>query len=535
MRFSKNTVVVLLIIGIISFGSQIYFVDFSIPVQNDNFTYTLRAFAHSQGDFSQSPKKMSGWPIFLSPFFVLIQSDDFLDYSNATQLISMTISTLTIIPMYCLGRKFFDKKYALVAASLLGIEPHLNYNGSFGFAEPLYIILIIISFHFILNNNRKFTYLAFVFAGFAWWVRIEGIIIFFAISAIYLITYRKSIKLYANYLVCIGLFVLIVSPIFILRSEQYEDPFYFFYNERAFVNNISDDGLQEDSTPLKYIEKNGLTEFIYRFIIIGIYNISSIEPRILFPFLIFFLPFGIIFSFRAFDQNKILIKSNWIFIIVTLAFLVIPLSIIPDRRFLFYLYPFLIIFSVIPIQRVIEYGLSTFSWSENKKNGFLIGGIIFLILVSSLFILRFDKIDHLEEYEKIEFAKFLVNDIHGNIVGSSGSSHMKFIKVNEPLGNIKNYTINTTKEPYSGFPYTTGNRLFNLNGESIKDLFSYGQENDIKFLVINEENPNFEFLNNIFLNDNDYPFLTKIFDSKDVGYIKLKLKVFEINYKNFVP
>ena len=29
------------------------------------------------------------------------------------------------------------------------------------------------------------------------------------------------------------------------------------------------------------------------------------------------------------------------------------------------------------------------------------------------------------------------------------------------------------------------------------------------------------------------PFLTKIFDSTENGYTKLKIKIFEINYKNF--
>lgn len=537
MKISKNIIIALLIIGIISFGFKLYLVDFSIPVQNDNFEYTLRGFAHSQGDFSQSPKKMSGWPIFLSPFFILIQSDNFLDYSNATQLISMTISTLTIIPMYCLGRKYFDRKYALVAASLFAIEPHLNYNASLGFAEPLYIICTILAFYFILNKNNKFLYLAFILAGASWWIRIEGLIVFLAISAIFLINYRKSLRHYTNYAICVSLFLLVISPIFIIRYDQYNDPFYFFFNEVMFVDDYSNEGFNQASTASKYIENNGFIEFIYRFVIIGIYNIFSILSRILFPFLIVLLPFGILFSFRAFDQEKSLIKANWIFIIVSLICFIVPFSVIAERRFLFFLFPFLIIFSVIIIQRVIEYGLSTFSWSEKKKHGFLIGGMIFLILVSSLFILRFEKLDPLEETEKIEFAKFLVHDINGHIIGSTESYHMNFIKVNEPLGNIKNYTINITKEPHSGFPYTTGNRLFSLNGDSINDIIFYAKNNDVKFIVVNDmaKNSKLGFLDEIYNSEENYLFLNKIFDSKEKGYTKLKLKVFEIDYDNFHP
>ena len=47
--------------------------------------------------------------------------------------------------------------------------------------------------------------------------------------------------------------------------------------------------------------------------------------------------------------------------------MIITFSVIPERRFLYYLLPFLIIFATIPIQRLIEYGLSTFSFTTKAK------------------------------------------------------------------------------------------------------------------------------------------------------------------------
>jgi len=522
MTLTRNIIIALIIIGIISFGLKLYFVDFSVPAQRDNFDYTLRSYAHSNGDFSQSPKKMSGWPLLASPFFALVQSDNFLDYSNTLLLLSMSISTLTIVPMYYLARKFFDEKYSVVAAGLFAFEPHLNYNASFGFSEPLYILTIILSFYFIIHKKPFFSYLAFIFAGLAWWVRIEGIIIFISISIIFLVNSRKSIRGFAKYGLCVILFVIIIFPILIMRSEQYGDPLYFYYNEQLFTDNNFSEGISNDSINSK-------------FILTGIYNIFSLIFKISFPYIIFLLPFGIIFSLRPIDQERKLVISTWIFVLTTLGLLIILLSIFAERRFLFFIYPFLIIFSVMTIQRLVEYGLSTFSWSENKKHGFLIGGMIFLILVSSLFILRFDKIDPLEETEKIEFAKFLVYDINGHIIGGTESYHMNFIKVNEPLGNIKNYTINITKEPHSGFPYTTGNILFPLKGDSINDMIFYAKNNDVKFIVVNEKNSKLGSLDEIYNSEENYLFLNKIFDSKEKGYTELKLKVFEIDYDNFHP
>ena len=89
------------------------------------------------------------------------------------------------------------------------------------------------------------------------------------------------------------------------------------------------------------------------------------------------IPFGILFSFRAFAQDSQYVRSNWLFILLALGSMILTLSIVAERRYLFYLLPFLIIFSIIPIQRVTEYGLNTFSFTRKQKD-------IFLIIVISM-------------------------------------------------------------------------------------------------------------------------------------------------------
>jgi len=54
-------------------------------------------------------------------------------------------------------------------------------------------------------------------------------------------------------------------------------------------------------------------------------------------------------------------------------------------------------------------------------------------------------------------------------------------------------------------------------------------------LAVTNYNEDYEFLNDIYLNEENYPFLNKIFDSKEKGYTNLNLKVFEIDYENFQP
>ena len=140
MEFSKIRICLfLVIIGITSIILKLSLVDFSLPIINDDLTFSLHAFSYLNGDPTLIAKKNPGWPIFLSIFYNLFDADKFLIYSNLTRLLSIVVSTLAIIPMYLLGRKFFDQKYSLVAASLLAFEPHINFRAGFGFADSLFI------------------------------------------------------------------------------------------------------------------------------------------------------------------------------------------------------------------------------------------------------------------------------------------------------------------------------------------------------------------------------------------------------------
>jgi hypothetical protein len=56
----------------------------------------------------------NGWPIFLSVFFKIFRFDNALDYMNLQRAITVSISILTMVPIYFLCKRFFDKSYAIV-------------------------------------------------------------------------------------------------------------------------------------------------------------------------------------------------------------------------------------------------------------------------------------------------------------------------------------------------------------------------------------------------------------------------------------
>ena len=71
-----------------------------------------------------------------------------------------------------------------------------------------------------------------------------------------------------------------------------------------------------ETSASEYIENKGIFSFIENFIFAW-NSLSSLTilSKLSFPYLFILLPFGIIFSFRAFDQKSKYIKINWIFIL----------------------------------------------------------------------------------------------------------------------------------------------------------------------------------------------------------------------------
>jgi hypothetical protein len=149
----KNILVFLSIIIISSIIVRIYFVNFEMHLTNDSlnyFFYALDIKINNQLPINYSLAN-PGWGIFLSIFFSNFESQNMIDYMNLQKILSISISSLTILPMYLLSKKFFRKSYSLLGAFIIGFEPHLIQNSLLGISDSLYIFLIVISFLLYFN------------------------------------------------------------------------------------------------------------------------------------------------------------------------------------------------------------------------------------------------------------------------------------------------------------------------------------------------------------------------------------------------
>lgn len=537
----KIIIISLSSIAIISSILKLYTVDFSIPAHFDDLRFILDSIQYGDGDFFLSQKKHPGWPLFLTPFVSLIESNNFLDFSNIIRSVSLSISTISIIPMYLLSKKFFNEKFSLAATSLFAFEPHLNYNSGQGLSEPLLILVFIITFLFILNNRSKFHYLAFIFAGFCWWIRIEVIAPIFAVIIISFFIHRKTPNFSKNLLICFILLIIVIAPLFVQRQLQFDDPFYVWYSQTIFSDSYAELLTNPDDSGFEnFISNYGAVGLIDR-LANGFINLFVQLYTISFPYLIILLPFGILFSLRPIDHEPQNIKANWIILLTFIAVLIIPFAIINERRFLFPLYPFLIILSTIPIYRVTNFGLNTFGFKEKQKSQFLIIVICIVLILSIIFTsgilgVGYGSPNYILEQEKIKFTQHLIDNYSGRMLKDVETTDYLTVLLltSDTENHFKNFKSPRGTDPYPE-RYNPGDVVeLSVHGKNIEELITNGKAKNLKFIGITEYGSYyFPYLDELYKNDKKYNFLTKIMDSKQMGYQKLKMKIFEIDYTKF--
>ena len=539
----KHIVFFLILISLISLGFKLYTVDFTVLPAEDTFGYVLRGMAHNNGDFTEHPRKTLGWSIFISPFFHMTDSNNFLEYVSIARGLGLAISIITIIPMYVLSRKFFDAKYSLCAVGLFAFEPHLNHVSGLGYTEPLYILATILSLYFILNKNSNYSYLSFLTIGLLWWVRWNGIVMLLIASIIFFTNFKKTPKLFLKYFACLAICLIVVSPMLIERNGQFGSPLFFSQNEHMFTGEyatiMAENMMGVEYSAFDYVDDHGFGKFIEKFVFLGIYNLLFTLFKMSLPYLIFFLPFGILFSLRSFDQEKKYIRSNWILILISLGAFIFYFAIMPEKRLIYHVYPFLIILAAISLQRLVEYGLPIFSFNEKQKKICLVGIMCTVLLLSSLYTLRYEVPDPILSNEEILFAETLENKFDGKILDAGYTlKGLYYVHVMDPDGVFKNYKITQNPGAYYMFEFNSENVNLMptmLYAKSLEDFIEVSYEYELNYISINKKDVIlfYPYLDEIYENEDKFPYLTKVFDTENEGFEKLKAKVFEIDYKKF--
>ena len=506
--FSKNVIICLGIIALAGFLIRFFCFPEGLPITHDGSLYFWYANDLSiTGAFPDSyPLNFpnNGWPTFLSVFFYFFNSDNFLDYMNLQRSLSIMISVLTVIPVYLLCSRFFDKRYSVIGAALFVFGPFIIQNSLLGITESLYLFVGITSLFLFLSNNIKSVYISFGVAALFTLVRYEGLLLLLPLSIMFFVRFKKEKKVVLKYGFCVLIFVLVVSPMAYIRFENtgQDGIISHVIAVPVYYQNASEKGESDQAT------------IFFNLFITGLFNLTKYLGWITIPFFIFFIPYGIfaIFKNRDYKINTIALTS----IILLLPAVYAYTRDFQDPRYLFVLFP---IFTILSIYTIKKLGSKL-----KKQNIFcvlLIGGI----LGSSLVFLNYQMEDYEHQREAFEIAKEVIE--RTSVINHS--YHIDFGVPESKYYRSANLSLQTF--PVLSTEWQDRVEWVELLGhDSLESYVEFGKKRGLTYLVIDDSAYQPSFLQDVFVHEEKYPYLLKEFDSRDSGY-QYHVKIFRIDYE----
>ncbi len=498
-KFKKiftNSVISLLIVASIGIIIRLYYFPYGIPVSLDALLYFW--YASDTTTLAQIPTDYTFpnnlWPLVLSAFFSVVRSDNFLDLMYVQRFATIAISVTTIVPMYLLCRKFFDKTYALIGTALFVLEPRIIQNSMSGVTEPLFIMLGTSTFVLFLNSRMKIVYASFATAALFALVRYEGLLLIIPLTIMFFIRFRGNRKVIFKYIVALSIFVLVLLPMAYVRIQS--------TGHDGLISHViggakvaSTDIISSDQVNTKFSLINGA------------YIFGKLVSWSTIPMYFLFILFGIYMIFRNKNHN------NYTIILGGAALLLPAIYAysrgIEEVRYLFIIFPLFSLISLFTIKNIVE--------RFERKNIILVS-IVIGIIISSMLFLNW-KIDNEYERESVRIAEevakrtTVINDYHPESV------YLRTVGFSD-------------LQDFSGKRMMIHGKITVLFAEkftSLKEFLNYGQDNGLKYLLVDDKKNRPEFLLDIFEHEKSYPYLIKEFDSTDIGF-KYHVKIFKINY-----
>ena len=456
----------------------------------------------------------SGWSIFLSGIFSIIQFDNPIVLMDVQRLFSISISVITIIPVYYLCRRFFNQFYSIIGVSLFIFEPHIIINSTLGITEPIFLFFGILTLTLFLSNNKKIIYISFAIAGLFTLIRYEGLLFFLILSLLFFIKYRNEKIQILKYPIVLMIFTLILLPVAFLNLEEHGRD--GFVGELIDTSEYSLNTFVEEKPDLGdpiYNEKNNAS--IENFLSLGIMNSVWMMGLAVIPILVFSILLGLIMIVK--NRSSLIIDFKILTIILTSTTMLLPAFYaygrgIEDVRFLFMIYPLFILLSV--------YGISKL---QIRKKDLMLVLVVSMIFVISFAFIDAKKIDYQYEKEVFLITKFI--DERTDIINAD-SADLKYKRASTIVVNWPDLPKPTSDSHIGYSLYLESTKEFT----SIKSFIESNKEKNLQYIAVDGHQDQPEFLYDVFVNDKEYPFLEKIFDSNELD-MKYHVKIYKINYE----
>jgi len=522
--FSKIQLLIILgILVAISVIFRIMIFPYDLPITQDGELYFWYAndlsLTKNIPDWGEVYFPNTLWPTFLAVFFSFFSSDNFIEYMELQRAVTTGLSIITVVPIFFLAKFFLNQKYAIIASGLFLFDPRLIENSLGGLSEPLFILLTISSIVLFLNKRISLTYISFVILALATLTRYETIVLIIPFSLLFFWKNKDSKKL-IHLFICLGIFFLITLSIDELRSSNTDADSVKIYEHIlavvSFYQIISESdmivGEKELSDRDKAYDKELDKKISDSLIIAGI-DLVKYYGWITIPLFFIFLPIGIYKFFLSRNFEK------WT-IVICMVFMLLPAIYVFSRdfqevRYLYIQIPFLCIIT----GTAIEF----FNEKIKKPKIIMVVFLTGMILTGTMFYSEVISANIEQEKEFFEISKKINSTM----------------TVSNEIFPADNYIRSATIEKLEGFPvlrnsfnYFSVHMVPNDEHDSLEDLIHFGKDNDLKHLVIDADGDGINYLYDVFNNEEKYPFLEKIYDSRSDGFT-YHVKFFKINFDEF--
>jgi len=509
--YFNNIWVILLVICTVGFILRVVWIQHELPLTADSSGYFWYAIETSiTGNFPNSECGWSctfpntGWSSFVSAFFMIFSFDNYVDYMNLQKYLGVIMSVITIIPMYYLSKVFIEKKYAIIATILFAFNPRIIENSISGNPEPMYIFAIVLMLYTFFQHGKNYPYITLGIIGIISTIRYEGVLLVIPISLLYFYRYKFSKKIILKYFIAITIFLLIIISWGTMKID--------LTGSDGITSHVS-------AGPTYYSnvidETENPNEAIINFLKTGITNMIKFLGLATLPLLTFLIPLGIYTMISKRKLSEFLILFSIVLVLLIPAFYAYSRN-FQEVKYLLAIFPIFCIFSSFFIRNIIE--------KIKYKKSFLIL-FIGIIIFSTVGFIEYKNVDDVNQVEVYEFSKV----VYSTVSITNYFSNAQYLD-SMRMESLEEFPILRNDLP-TGIPvlYTD----YSIKYDNIEEFIEKNKINGLTHIIVDKGNLRTEIFDDIFLNENKYTYLIKIFDTFDNGYKDYHGKIFEIDYNEF--
>jgi hypothetical protein len=324
----------------------------------------------------------------------------------------------------------------------------------------------------------------------------------------------------SKYLISLLIFFIIILPLSI-HADQVPN------TESVFSRIISsiDQFIPSDTKPTPSEISHNDIEFNKNTISIltGLEHFPKFLGWVMIPLFILVTPIGFFLFIKKLNPDKLTL-------IVTSVFLSIPAFYaysypLLETRYLYFLFPIFCIFAILPIKLFCE--------KMRQPNLALLGIMLMIIFISVLFISY--QFDFQHEKESVKVAEIVVENASSINKYYPESKYIKSLDISQNWLELNHYykSAFSNEEVISKMDHIP-HKITRVDSSSFENLPSFIDSTRISHILVDGQENRSHYLNDVFLNEKEYPYLTKIYDSQDDN-LMYHVKIFEIDYEKFMP